>query len=569
MSMNDYILSMNRKPPLFYAVCINILFLLLYFAFGQIRFESLDDYFMSSILTGAYGTEYDVHLYFVNSAYGYFLKPFYWLFPKVGWYFIFELLGTFAAFTSISYCLIRQIELKWGTVLSVLLLASLTPDFYFQLSFTQCSTLYTAAGLVTLTLGILEKGKRLLFIGGAFLVAGSVMRYSGFLLGIPYLVLLLLVPCRLRNLITKETLATLCLITVAIYGLHMYDRGLYTDGDYKYYAEYQPIRAYFGDGAFYDRESTFDELEERGMSGLDFNLLKAWMFYDTEVFQKDSLLLIKDVLQNNLYEVNMKRMPVAFFLAMSNALTRTSGWCWAALCFLLMLSKSKKNAVYPWASLGIVAVSISYLLLLNRLVYRVESGIWLYAIVCAIPLLDGSVFYTKPFAPKWNRLLACGIAFGAFLFAVVGITNQHSFKTNVSIADKKNESENWGDFCHYAEKNKGTVFLLSTDRYKEMGEFRNPPYIAVVPGAFDNIVPWGYWNIHLPTMKKELAKRGIENPIHDIVHDNVFFLGDDDALSLEKFYEEHYHQILHVDTVKRFGDMMLLKYRISDSMGMD
>lgn len=569
MSMNEYILRMTRKSPLFYAVGVNTLFLLLYFAFGQVRYESLDDYFMSSILTGAYGSEYDVHLYFVNSAYGYFLKPFYWLFPKVGWYFIFELLGTFAAFTSISYCLIRQIELKWGTVLSVLLLASLTPDFYFQLSFTQCSTLYTAAGLVTLTLGILEKGKRLLFIGGAFLVAGSVMRYSGFLLGIPYLVLLLLVPCRLRNLITKETLATLCLITVAIYGLHMYDRGLYTDGDYKYYAEYQPIRSYFGDGAFYDRESTYDELEERGMSGLDFNLLKAWMFYDTEVFQIDSLLPIKEIAQNNLYEPNIKRLPVAFLLAISNALTRTNGWCWALLCLLLILSKSKKAAIYPWVSLFFVAESFFYLLLMNRLVYRVESGIWLYAIISAIPLLDVSVFYAKPFAPKWNNLYACCVVLVAFLFAVNGITNQHSLKRNIPAAEIMKESKAWNDFCIYAEKNRDKVFLLSFDRYKEMGELRNPPYVAVAPGAFDNIFSWGYWNIYLPAMKMELAKRGIKNPIRDIVLDNVYFLGNADSPSLEEFYEEHYHRPLLVDTINNFGELKLLKYHLSDGIGME
>lgn len=94
-----YILSMIRKSPFVIAFCLNVLFFLLYLFLGQVKHGSLDDYFMSSVLTGAYGGEYDVHMYFVNAAYGYFLKPFYWLFPKVGWYFIFELIGTFAAFT--------------------------------------------------------------------------------------------------------------------------------------------------------------------------------------------------------------------------------------------------------------------------------------------------------------------------------------------------------------------------------------------------------------------------------------------------------------------------------------
>ena len=65
---------MIRKSSLCWAICLNLFFLFLYLAFGQIRHGSLDDYFMSSVLTGAYGGEYDVHMYFVNAVYGYFLN---------------------------------------------------------------------------------------------------------------------------------------------------------------------------------------------------------------------------------------------------------------------------------------------------------------------------------------------------------------------------------------------------------------------------------------------------------------------------------------------------------------
>jgi hypothetical protein len=106
------------------------------------------------------------------------------------------------------------------------------------------------------------------------------------------------------------------------------------------------------------------------------------------------------------------------------------------------------------------------------------------------------------------------------------------------------------------------VFLLSFDRYKEMGELRNPPYIAIGPGDFDNIFSWGYWNIHLPAMKKELAKRGVENPIRDVVHDNVYVLENNEGSALDVFYEEHYHKSLQVDTVRMFEDLILLKYRL-------
>lgn len=556
-----YILNMIRKNPLFIAFFLNTLFFLLYVFFGQIRHGSLDDYFMSSVLTGAYGSEYDVHTYFVNSAYGYFLKPFYWLFPKVGWYFIFELLGTFAAFMVFPFFLIRQQGGKWGVLVSALFLASLTPDFYFQLSFTQCATIYTAAGLLCFFFGASEGKKRFLAIGGLFLVAGSVMRHEGFLLGTPWMVLLLLVLWRNQKHFTKRTLVAVCLVIAAIYGLRAHDRNLFSEGDYRYYAAYQPIRAYFGDGAFYDRESTYDELEERGMSGHDFYSLKAWMFYDTDVFQIDSLKSIWNVSQNNLYKPNFRRLPVAFFLAVSKAFTRTSGWCWALFCFLLILSKSKKTALYPWVSLGIIMISVSYLLLVNRLVYRVESGIWLYAIVMAIPLLNGT-FIENTISSKLHKVLGCCVVILVFAFMIIGISNQDFLKQDVSIISSVETPKDWNEFLQYANENMDDVFILSFDKYKELGTLRNPPYASIGPGTFDNIFSWGYWNIHLPAMKQELAKRGVENPIRDIVHDNVYVMEDGDPY-LKIFYESHYHKSLQVDTVKKFGDLMLYKYRLS------
>ena len=561
-----YILSMIRKSPLFLALCLNLFFLFLYLAFGQVRHGSLDDYFMSSVLTGAYGGEYDVHMYFVNSAYGYFLKPFYWLFPKVGWYFIFELVGTFAAFTVYSFFLIRKLGDKWGGLLSALLLASLTPDFYFQISFTQCATTYTAAGLLLFYFGASESKKRFLALGGVFLVAGSVMRHEGFLLGMPCLVLLLLAQWRMQGCLSKKALIALCLVFAAIYGLRAHDRNLFSEGDYKYYAAYQPIRAYFGDGAFYDRESTYDELQERGMIGSDFNYLKAWMFYDTDVFYKDSLEPIRAIAQNNLYTPNYRRLPVSFFLAVSKALTRTNGWCWAIFCLLLIISKSKNAALYPWVSLGVVAISIGYLLLVNRLVYHVESGIWLYAIVSAIPFWDGKIFCEKPIFPKWNKILAYCLGLFTVVFTVIGISDQAYLKNDMSLIASIETPNNWRDFLQYAKENPDKVFILSFNNYKELGSRRNPPYVSIGPGDFDNIFSWGYWNIHLPAMKRELAKRGVKNPIRDIVHDNVYVLEGYEPY-LKMFYENHYHKSLRVDTVKVFGDLMLYKYRLPSGLG--
>ena len=549
---------MLRRSPLLLALLLNLFFLALYFAFGIVRHGSLDDYFMSSVLTGAYGGTYDVHTYFVGSAYGYFLKPFYWLFPKVGWYFIFELVGTFAAFTTFTYFLIQRMGTKIGIALSTLLLASLTPDFYFQLSFTQCATIYTAAGILTFFFA--QGKKRLLLIGSLFLIAGSVMRWEGFLLGMPYLAIYIALQTFTYKKGRKAGLIALAICLATLYGLHTFDKSIYSNGDYKYYADYQPVRAYFGDGAYYDRESTYDELQERGMSGADFRLLKNWMFYDTEVFAKDSLLPIIDVANNNLYTPNPKRMPIAFFTAVSRELTHSVGWCWAIFCIFLLLAKSRPSNLYPWASLGIIAISIGYLLLVNRLAYHVESGIWLYAIACSIFFTPEDILDSNRLMLKWSKVIPLLLLALSAFFAYFGIAEQNSLKKQWHIIEHMQVPADWQEFLNYASSHQSDVFLLSFEKYKDLGSFNNPPYIAIEPGSWNNIFSWGYWNIHLPAMKQEFLKRGVQNPIRDITLDNVYLLEDNNKPSLQDFYKRHYHDSLWVDTAKVFGELMLLKY---------
>ena len=388
------------------------------------------------------------------------------------------------------------------------------------------------------------------------------MRFEGLLLGLPFFGLLLTTHFFEKRRVPLIVAVALCLAFVSIWGVKEYDHSLYSEGEYKYYADYQPIRAYFGDGAFYDKESTYDELEERGMSGLDFYLLKAWVFYDTDVFQIDSLKPIKDIAQNNLYKPNPQRMLVAFFLSISNALMRCSGWCWAIFCILLTISSSRKANFYPWVSLCFIAICIGYLLLVNRLVYHVESGIWLYATISSIPFMSKETFASNAIFAKNERFVLIGGIILTIVFAYLGIFNQTSLKKTFSIIETPEMTKDWTEFIDYAQKHQDDVFLLSFEKYKTLGSFKNPAYKAIKPGSWNNIFSWGYWNIHLPEMREELKKRGVTNPIHDVIHENVYVIEDKDDPFLYAYYPLHYQDSLITDTILSFGEIKLLKYRV-------
>lgn len=545
------------------SVTINVLFFLLYIFFGIVQHGSLDDYFMSGVLTGAYSSSYDVHTFFVNSAYGYFLRPFYLFFPQVGWYFIFELIGSFVAFTSICFVLIKKMGMRLGLPLSLLILATFTPDFYFQLSFTQCAALYTAAGILLFMEGDSCENKMILILGGILFIAGSIMRWECFLLGLPFFGALLASNIYNRKKLWKASVAVLGVIIIAIVGLKIHEKNLYAQEDYRYYADYQPVRAFFCDGAYYDIETTFDELEERGMSGRDFLLLKRWMMYDTEKFCIDSLRPIVDICLRNKYEPNWERMPFSFFMAVSVALTRANGWCWVVVCLFLVLFPYKRSNWYPWVSLSLIALSLGYLLWVNRLVYRVETGVWLYAVVCAIPFLSKDI--VKKSGARFANMLVCGIYLLAVVFAIWAISSQPLKTQWNNLIETKEMTQDWSSFVDYAQQHSNEIFLLPFDRYKQLGTLKDKPYKSVAPGSWQNIIPLGYWNINLPSMKSELVKRGVVNPVKDIVNPNVFVVADKDILSLPDYYLRHYNQALVVDTVASFGEICLLKYQLVET----
>lgn len=547
------------QRPFCLSLCLNLAFLLLCLGIGGVHFGSMDDYFMSAIVTGAYGGEFDPHTLFVNGVYAYFLKPFYALFPGVNWYFIFELVAVFASFAVFTYFMLRQIEGRLGIVLSVFLLACLTPDFYLELSFTQCATAATAAGILLLYFGNSEHRWQYLLIAIPFLVAGIVFRKEGFLLGIPFAVALLAWHFWKTRKVWMATLAVLAFAAGAYFALQSFNRGLFNDNrECAYYLAYQGPRSLLGDGAFYDSEAIYDELEERGLHGQDFRVLERWVFYDTEAFSLDSLKPIVDVVYRNRYELNKAKMPVALLYAVANSFLHTNAWCWVVLCLLLFFATPKRAGWYAWGSLALISLCLTYLLMQNRVVYHVESGIWLYAVICAIPFvrLKGDEFGVNA------RKLLCLLMAMAALSFVFALSTQRNEETDHLLFGSPKMPAEWREFLQYAGERPNDVFLLHFNPYKALAIYKDPAYRAAAPGSWGNIVPIGYWNINLPGMKRELEKRGVTNPLRDIVKGNVYVMSGGAGIKLEYYYKSHYQKEFAIDTVQKFGHYNLLKYRV-------
>lgn len=545
------------KKPVWGALGLNILLVITSMFFGTGKYESLDDFFMSSVLTGAYGGEYDVHLFFINAIYGYLLKPFYALLPSVGWYGVFEMFCIFISFTVFTYYILKNFEPKWNKFLACFFLICVAAYYYFHVSFTQCSSTLTAAGMLLVLMGDKERNWKYACFGGALLVGGYVMRSDMFLLGTPILCALLGWRFLQVRKIWKITVVSLIACFAVVACLKFTNANLFKTDGYDYYAAYHPVRVVFADGDYYDVESLLDEVEERGLFSRDIRFLRSWYFYDNDVFSVDSLNKKIEFVKRNLFVPNYAKMPVAILRAISNNFSRPIFWSWLIFSAMLVFFSTRKNRYLPWVSLGYVAVGYLYLLLVNRVLIHVEMGIWVYAIALMIAFMDSATLDFR----RLKKVVLCVLVFvswGGVIYA--GVDLFYDVTEKKSFDEDKGDSD-WEGFWNYSMERSDDVFLLPFGRYKDLAAFKGTPYKAIEPGSWNNIFSTGYWNLHLPAMERELEKRGVKNLFRDITNDNVYVVSDIFERSFVPFYQDHYHERLVIDTVASFGKMRLLKYR--------
>ena len=564
---------MSFKRAFLYSVVINLFFLVLCLVFGDIKFGAVDDYFMAAVLTGAHGTDYNPHLLFVNAIYGYALLPLYHMFPKVGWYYIGELLAVFLSFVVVEYVLLRRCGERWGLLLAMLFTAMFASDFYLVLQFTQCASILSAAGMLLFAHAVVDcrapKGARndpgsspgqavLITLGVALMLWGSVMRWEAFLMGMPFFCMGLLFNLKPCWKFKWGTMTGLAVMFAGAYAMHNFDASLYKNAEYAPYVEIQEPRAFLGEASYFNRNAVYEDLEEMGKSGVDYHMLTEWMFYDTETFAVDSMRAIVDVIGHYRDKIERGGIPQRLLNALGHSLHSPLFWTWFIFC-LLIWATNRKKFLYLWASLAVIMYLMSMLLGMNRLVYRVESGFWLYAAVLAIPLW-GRFRYELP-----RKLVVVAVA-------VIAFANVYTYATSGELVRGPStgelrtlaieDSTDYDQVFAYIDSQPDKMFLLGMNVYMRFSHHKNPPYLAEPIGSYRRTVSFGYWTPYLPEITKALAEFGITNPIKDVVHDNVIVVNEG---NLAKFLQRHYYDSVAVDTLRVIGEMEFFKYRLVEA----
>ena len=83
--------------------------------------------------------------------------------------------------------------------------------------------------------------------------------------------------------------------------MHHFDQQIYQSPAYTDFVKFQGPRVALGDNGNYNPNAVYEDSEEPGLLGKDYQMLKEWVLYDTEVFSVGSLKRFTKIIQSYRY----------------------------------------------------------------------------------------------------------------------------------------------------------------------------------------------------------------------------------------------------------------------------
>lgn len=547
----------EKYYPIILALAINFFYLMVCFSFcGKVYFGAIDDYFMARTLEGVFSNDYNVHMTFINVIYGYILLPLYHVFPKLGWFYLGEIAEIFISFVTISFIIIKKAGIRQGTILSILFFFFFARDYYLTVQFTLCASALGAAGMLLLLYDIQSSKHKMgrIFFGAALLLLSAIMRKDAFLMGIP------LCACAVFFLANKcfhskqLFLVTLAILFAVLWGIDKFNQSHYTSTEYQKYKSFQAPRVVLGDKSNYDKDLICDELEEKNFSCEDYQLLKQWVFYDTKIFSIDSLQNIATLIKKSSYPLKWQFLTTSILNRLDGSVTKPGFWAFISFC-LILFRNGKKG--YAWGSLFVTLSLMAYLLYMQRLVYRVETGLWLYATTFSIPFWGvPHKTFLKHFFPVTFVILVVITVFFACSGTFVRDVNRGKL-WNIEHRSQSARPKYEALFNYIQSSADSSIFLSKMSTYMSFSYYKRAPYLSEPFGSWKKIIPLGYWTPYFPDIEKHLYEVGVSNPIHDVVKENVFVINETE---LSDFLQRHYYDSVYVQEVQKFDDLKIFKY---------
>lgn len=567
------------------AVGINILFFILAMVFCDIKYEVSDDFVMATIMSGAYGDSPNPQLIFVNTLLGYLLLPLYMLLPDISWYLIFQLTLCLISFILIAYMLLEKLDKHIALLFIVLFLTVFSDDVYILPQFTKTAVLAVMAGGITFLWNIFYKKSVFLLIT-SFLVClfGTWVRFSAIYVAGGFIIFLLiyeychLIKERKYQVLVRATILGMILIGCAVgsYFINIYT--YQNDEASSYFQKYNNARSKIVDQVDYGYEAYRNELEKIGISETDYYILKSWSFGDNEYFSLEKMEKIADIISEynssqsinweNIYEQIQERKLLSYPIFWANII-------------ILGLSIICQKKSYRYMILLVLGIVLEvYFFITGRVVYRVEYGIFISSFLALVYLWDKENYR---FAMDNIEVKKINLIFSIIIIIVqlplyipdfsykkVPDEERKQYIDNVFNASWNYNELKYRKVVNYEREKNGLIKEIESHQenfyFLDFGTTIQSLYYEWSP--FQNL-PIGYYNNNVylagvtsefPSVNYILESRGIENPLRDLVKENVYLVDNYNTQLILSYIQGHYYPNVKVDLYKEAGGYQIWEF---------
>lgn len=583
------------KSKLIKSILLNLIFFICALLFCEQKYEVSDDFVMETILSGAYGTQENPHMLFVNIILGYVLLPFYRLFPGISWYFITLLSAGFISFVIIVYLILKKMNSLTAFLLSVILLVFFSNDIYILVQFTKTAALCLFSGALLILYALFYTSNKLHLIIGILLgLLGSWIRFETLYEVLPFIFILFMFESwlyfRKPNLKKKKTiflsygkrLFSVILIVIFIFFCQFIDKISYQhDEKYKQYRDYAQARSAIVDSRDLGYEAYRPKLEKLGISENDYRMLRRWNFSDPDYFSVEKMQAIAQIIQSkNItywggWQTLFEQMQIRGYGTYSVCLA-------CVLLFLLALIYAPR---YWWGYVGSVFIGFCFLLLfyiMGRVVYRVEYGIFLGIFLSILYFFEtDSYIKDSRIVDNINTITAFVLVVSCLVYQLPTYIPNSEYK-DISIEQRKSYLDSvYGRSWNYDTRkyrkitrsfDSGTGLVAEMELHSDCFYFLE--FESTIQSlyydwnAFESLGINYYQNYmylsgvatYFPDTIALLAVNNLENPYQSLVKEHVYLVDNSMHEHILTYLQEHYYPNARIEWVKNVEGYNIWKF---------
>lgn len=582
------------KHSVYVALIINLLFLMFAITFCDMKYEVSDDFVMDSILSGAYGTDYDPHLLYSNILLGYGLKLLYRLFPVISWYFVMHIVLCFASLTIMTYVILNERKDAFGLLLALIFVSFFSDDLYLLVQFTKTAAVCIMAGGILFLYTfwrIKEKKKYVHYILSIMMcIIGTMIRFSCAYMALPFLFLIFVyeVCINLYKIIRDKNWYNLkkfigysiigCAGCVFLFlgtvGIKNSNSNLWSkEEEYKDFQIWSVARTSVTDISGFDSDEVIASFEQLDNTTLeDYYTVQSWNIVDQSIYTQERLGQLAQIMHTNAEKENHSVRSIFEILKGRHYETYTVVWGIGILVLLILIIRRNKW----WISVIDCSVAVGlliYLVYRGRIVYRVEYGIFF----CLAILLIWHLIMRGEESSKLNRKQnnVCIVAIVILLIAKIPLYipdtnyktmsdeeyNQYVFDVFYESWDFKlskyracvNKRPVYADLISLMENDTEHYYLCDFASTIQLLYYHYKPWIRLPIGYYKDTYSYlGGVTTYFPGCYYVWGENGLNpyNPYENITNDNILIVDNYYYYTKVNYYKQYYDENAELNLVQ-------------------